>query len=109
MRFGPARQSTARRGGERLEIYYVNVFFIEELQLGPALPDHVAILPINFHSAEHFAGLSAVAEEKKGADAGEESVFHSTLSGMQIVSLTPSSLLSRRIFFGVTWSFLSNF
>jgi len=94
-RFGPARQSTTRRGGRRLETYYVNVFFIEELRPDTARPcsDHVAILPINFHSAEHLPGYirGLGGKEKKR---GEESVFHSALSGMQIAltSLRPVSL-----------------
>lgn len=32
-RFGPTRQSTARWGGSRLETYYANVFFIQELRV----------------------------------------------------------------------------
>lgn len=69
----PVAAATAVEGG-RLETYYANVFFIEELR--PAPPARVAILPINFHSVEHLPGnirgLSLEERRKRQRHGGRE-------------------------------------
>lgn len=86
----------AAAGGGRLETYYANVFFIEELR--PAPPARVAILPINFHSVEHLSGyirgLSSAKEqekkkrktERRQEERREENVFHSALQDVDYFS-----------------------
>jgi len=75
-RFGPARQSTARRGGRRLETYYVNVFFIEELRPDTARPCFRPCRDIankfSFHRA--FAGLHPRSRRKRKETDAERKV-----------------------------------
>lgn len=63
-----------RGRSDQLETYYANVFFIEELRPG-TLPGRVAILPINFHFAEHLPGYIS-RSRKQGGKRTEGSVFH---------------------------------
>lgn len=66
----PAADVEGERKDGRLETYYANVFFIEELR--PAPPGRVAILPINFHSVEHLPGYIRGLSTKKGTKRDRE-------------------------------------
>lgn len=70
-RFAPARQSTARwGGGGRLETYYANVFFIQELRPGSDRPCRDIANKFSFHRV--FARATfVVSEDKKKAHRGK--------------------------------------